>query len=169
VTIADFSFAPGATTIHTGDTITWTNNGPSPHTATARDGSFNTGILQKGQSGSHTFTQAGTFSYYCTVHPFMHGTVVVLASSTGSQTTGSQTGGSQAGGSTGSGSGSPSGQNTTGSPSSAAGATTTAGTAAPTAASTPSLPNTGMSLVAALAIAMSLLGAGLGLRRMASR
>src|SRR5664279_4660499 len=45
VEIADFAFTPGATTIHVGDIITWTNHGPSSHTATARDGSFDTGVL----------------------------------------------------------------------------------------------------------------------------
>ncbi len=78
-TITDFKFSPGTTTIHVGDTITWTNSGPSPHTATAKDGSFDTGNLNKGASASHTFTHAGTFAYICTIHPFMHGTVVVLA------------------------------------------------------------------------------------------
>ena len=48
---------------------------PDAHSATANDGSFDTGILSKGGSGSHTFTQAGTFSYICTPHPFMKGTV----------------------------------------------------------------------------------------------
>jgi plastocyanin len=78
-TITDFKFSPGTTTIHLGDAITWTNNGPSPHTATANDGSFDTGTLAKGKSASHTFTQSGTFAYICSIHPFMHGTVVVLA------------------------------------------------------------------------------------------
>jgi plastocyanin len=81
VQIADFAFAPGSTTVRVGDTITWTNRGPSGHSATARDGSFDTGILSKGQSASHTFTQAGTFAYFCKIHPFMHGTIVVLAAS----------------------------------------------------------------------------------------
>lgn len=82
VTIADFSFTPASITIHVGDTVTWTNHGPSAHTATANNGSFNTGVLQKGQSASHTFNTAGTFSYICSIHPFMHGTVVVLANTT---------------------------------------------------------------------------------------
>jgi len=82
VTIADFSFTPASITIHVGDTVTWTNHGPSAHTATANNGSFNTGVLQKGQSASHTFTTAGTFAYICSIHPFMHGTVVVLANTT---------------------------------------------------------------------------------------
>jgi plastocyanin len=82
VTIADFQFTPASITIHVGDTVTWTNHGPSAHTATANDGSFNTGVLQKGQSASHTFNTAGTFTYICSIHPFMHGTVVVLANTT---------------------------------------------------------------------------------------
>jgi hypothetical protein len=78
-TISDFKFTPASLTIHVGDTITWVNNGPSEHSATANNGSFNTGLLKKGASASHTFTTAGTFTYFCSVHPFMHGTVVVLA------------------------------------------------------------------------------------------
>jgi LPXTG-motif cell wall-anchored protein len=84
VTIADFSFAPGSITINQGDTVTWTNNGPTPHSATATNGSFDTGIFPKGQSRTHTFNEAGTFSYICTPHPYMKGTVVVQASQTGS-------------------------------------------------------------------------------------
>ncbi len=82
VTIADFMFSPGTITVHAGDTITWTNNGPSSHTATATNGSFDTGTLRKGASGSHTFTQAGSYTYFCKIHPFMHGTIVVLAATT---------------------------------------------------------------------------------------
>jgi LPXTG-motif cell wall-anchored protein len=82
VTIADFNFAPATITINQGDTVTWTNNGPTPHSATASDGSFDTGIFPKGESRSHTFNEAGTFAYICTPHPFMKGTVVVQAAQT---------------------------------------------------------------------------------------
>jgi plastocyanin len=88
-TISDFQFAPATITVHVGDTITWTNNGPSAHTATATNHSFDTGILRKGQSASHTFSQAGTFTYICTIHPFMHGTVVVANAASGTPSTGS--------------------------------------------------------------------------------
>ena len=64
-TISDFKFTPATITIHAGDTITWTNVGPTEHTATASNGSFNTGILKKGRSASHTFTQPGTYAYIC--------------------------------------------------------------------------------------------------------
>jgi LPXTG-motif cell wall-anchored protein len=83
VTIADFSFSPASLTINQGDTVTWVNNGPTAHSATANNGSFNTGILKAGQSASHTFGQAGTFSYYCQPHPYMKATIVVQAAQTG--------------------------------------------------------------------------------------
>ena len=83
VTIADFSFTPATITVDVGDTVTWNNNGPTPHSATSTNGAFDTGILRKGQSGSHTFNEAGSYSYICTPHPFMKATVVVQASQTG--------------------------------------------------------------------------------------
>jgi plastocyanin len=93
VTIADFSFAPGTITIDQGDTVTWTNSGPSAHSATSTNGAFDTGILEDGGSGSHTFDQAGTYSYVCTPHPFMHGTVVVRAAQAGGGDTSGSAGG----------------------------------------------------------------------------
>lgn len=77
--IVDYSFSPPSITIHVGDTITWTNVGKAPHSATADNHSFDTGVLQHGQSGSHTFTTPGTYTYFCIVHPYMKGTIVVLA------------------------------------------------------------------------------------------
>ena len=97
-TIADYSFSPATITVSVGDTVTWTNQGKQPHTATASDGSFNTGTLHTGQSASHTFTKAGTFAYICSIHPFMHGTVVVQGSTSG--------GGSSSGSGSGNGTGS---------------------------------------------------------------
>ena len=81
VTISDFKFTPSTVTVNVGDTITWTNDGPTVHSATAKDGSFDTGLLDKGKSGSATFDKAGTIAYICTPHPFMKGTVVVQAAS----------------------------------------------------------------------------------------
>ena len=83
VTIGDFFFSPGSVTVAVGDTVTWRNTGQAPHNATADDGSFKTQDLNNGQSASHTFTQAGTFSYICTIHPNMKGTVRVLSSGGG--------------------------------------------------------------------------------------
>jgi plastocyanin len=83
VTMGDFFFSPGSVSIAVGDTVTWRNTGQAPHNATADDGSFKTPDLNQGQSASHTFTRAGTFSYICTIHPNMKGTVRVLSSSSG--------------------------------------------------------------------------------------
>ena len=82
VTIQDNFFAPSAVTVNVGDKITWTNNGVTPHTTTsgtscpAGNGIWNSGSLSSGQSFSFTFTQAGTFPYFCSNHCFT-GTVVV--------------------------------------------------------------------------------------------
>lgn len=83
VTMGDLFFSPTSVTIAVGDTVTWRNTGQAPHNATADDGSFSTPNLNNGQSASHTFSQAGTFSYICTIHPQMKGTIRVLASSGG--------------------------------------------------------------------------------------
>jgi len=92
VTISDFQFAPSAVTVNVGDTVTWNNAGPTPHSATANDGSFDTGIMDEGGSGSHTFTEAGTFAYICTPHPNMTGTVTVAAAAAQDDTSGDGTG-----------------------------------------------------------------------------
>lgn len=77
VSIQDFFFAPAQMTVRPGTTVTWVNNGPSPHTVTADDGSFDSETLQPGQSFSFTFANAGTFSYHCEIHPSMTGSVIV--------------------------------------------------------------------------------------------
>ena len=75
VTIKNFAYAPASVTVSPGDTVTWTNQDSAPHTATGKG--FDTGTLNKGQSGSHTFSSSGSFSYICSIHPNMKGTVVV--------------------------------------------------------------------------------------------
>jgi len=63
------------------NTVTWVNNDNVPHTVTAKDGSFDSGNLNPGQSFTYTFTKAGTYAYTCTYHSWMNGTVIVLARS----------------------------------------------------------------------------------------
>ncbi len=80
VAIKSFAFSPATVTVKVGGKITFTNDDPTAHTATADDGtSFESGSLQKGQSKTITFTKAGTFSYHCAFHAFMTGKVVVSA------------------------------------------------------------------------------------------
>ncbi len=99
VTIKDFEFSPTAVTIDVGDTVTWNNEGPTPHSATADNGSFDTGIFGKGGSRTETFEEAGTFSYFCTPHPFMKASVTVQASDSGAGDDGGSAGGADTGGS----------------------------------------------------------------------
>jgi plastocyanin len=77
VEIKGFAFNPATITVPVGTTVTWTNQDAAPHTATADDKSFDTGRLDQGQSGSVTFDMPGTYTYTCTFHPNMKGTVVV--------------------------------------------------------------------------------------------
>jgi len=75
VAAKDFAFDPKTITINVGDTITWTNEGPSPHTATADEAEgFDSGNLDKGATYSETFDEAGTFAYYCKYHGSKGGT-----------------------------------------------------------------------------------------------
>ena len=58
-------------------TITWTNKDVAPHTATASDGSFDTGIFNAGSSASAMVKGQGDIQYHCTIHPWMHGSLQV--------------------------------------------------------------------------------------------
>ena len=78
VEIVDFAYDPDPTTIQAGGKVTWTNRDSAPHTATADDGSFDTGTIEKGKIGSETFKEAGAFTYFCEIHPTMKGTVEVV-------------------------------------------------------------------------------------------
>ena len=77
VEVVDFVFRPETLEIAAGTTVTWTNQDIVPHTATADDGSFNSGKLSKSESFSFTFEEPGTYEYFCEFHPNMTGTIVV--------------------------------------------------------------------------------------------
>jgi len=77
VRVHDFSFAPPTLNTTVGTKVTWTNAGPSNHTVTANDGSFDSGPIQLNGSFSFTPTKAGTFTYHCSFHSTMTATLVV--------------------------------------------------------------------------------------------
>jgi plastocyanin len=79
ITIKDFGFSPGALEIPVGATVTWTNKDEEPHTATDTKGAFGSPALDTDDKFSFEFKTAGTFNYYCTVHPQMTGKIVVKA------------------------------------------------------------------------------------------
>jgi len=83
VGIAGFSFSPKSLTINVGDTVTWDNSDSQHHTATADDGSFDTGPISSGTPASVTFSKAGTFAYHCNIHPAMTATLIVKAATGG--------------------------------------------------------------------------------------
>jgi plastocyanin len=77
VSIDNFAFVPATLTVAAGGTVTWTNRDEEPHTVAANDGSFHSPGMGSQATYSHTFATAGTFDYVCSIHPFMHATVVV--------------------------------------------------------------------------------------------
>jgi plastocyanin len=78
VEIVEFAYQPDPVVVQVGGKVTWQNEDAAPHTATADDGSFDTGTIDQGKLGSVTFKEAGTFPYFCEIHPTMHGTVEVV-------------------------------------------------------------------------------------------
>ncbi len=75
VTISGFAFVPESLDIAVGDTVVFTNADGAPHTATATDGSFDTGRLNRNESGQITITAAGAHNYKCNFHPSMKGVI----------------------------------------------------------------------------------------------
>lgn len=76
VTISDYLYEPDALTVPTGTEVKFTNEDSAPHTVTSKDqGAFESGSIGKGETGSITLEQAGTYAYYCAFHPFMKGTI----------------------------------------------------------------------------------------------
>lgn len=140
VTMGDYFFSAAAVTVSVGDTVTWHNSGQAPHNATGNNGTFSTGTIDPGSSASHTFNSAGTFSYICTIHPNMTGTVRVLSSSSGGGGGGASSSGS--------------------------GTSESSAVASPDAAGTSTtLPMTGMAVGALALVGAALLASGLIVRR----
>src|SRR5215210_3184753 len=77
VAIEDFYFEPPNAAIAPGDKITWINKGSAPHTVTADDGSFDSGLLNPGDTYTVAFLGSGTVTYHCAIHPNMVGSVTV--------------------------------------------------------------------------------------------
>ncbi|PTM95282.1 cupredoxin domain-containing protein [Mycoplana dimorpha] len=77
VTISNFTFKPQALTISRGDTVRFVNSDDMVHTIVAGDGSFRSGALDTDDSFVWTFSQPGTIAYFCGLHPFMKGSIVV--------------------------------------------------------------------------------------------
>jgi plastocyanin len=78
VVIDNFSFSPQTITVPAGATVTWANHDNASHTVTSADNQFKKSpVLKTGQRFSNTFATAGTYSYFCSIHPRMTGKIIV--------------------------------------------------------------------------------------------
>ena len=77
VKIDNFSYGPGTLTVAVGTTVVWTNRDDIPHKVVSTEGVFKSKVLDTDEKFSFTFTKAGTFPYFCSIHPKMTGKVVV--------------------------------------------------------------------------------------------
>lgn len=78
IAISNFAFSPSTLTISSGDTVIWTNMDSMSHTVTSDSGSeLSSSTISNGATYSHTFNTAGTYSYHCSIHTTMKGTIIV--------------------------------------------------------------------------------------------
>ena len=77
VKIDNFSFGPSDLTVPVGTTVTWTNRDDIPHTVVSTDKVFKSKVLDTDEKFSFTFSKAGTYPYFCSIHPKMTGKIVV--------------------------------------------------------------------------------------------
>ncbi|MDE2448387.1 MAG: cupredoxin domain-containing protein [Gammaproteobacteria bacterium] len=79
ITINNYTFHPGVLTVAKGSTVVWINKDDDVHTIKGTDGpeAFNSPALETGSKFGFTFDHPGTYHYICTVHPYMHGVIVV--------------------------------------------------------------------------------------------
>src|SRR5579864_5598788 len=77
VKIDNFSFTPATITVSVGTTVRWVNHDDIPHTVVSKDNSFKSKALDTDESFTYTFTKAGAYDYFCSIHPKMTGKVVV--------------------------------------------------------------------------------------------
>jgi amicyanin len=79
VHIKNFAFSPATITVKAGSTVVWTNDDAIQHDVTFDGGGITSSVLNHSDTFSHTFPTTGTYHYICSIHPFMHGTVIVTA------------------------------------------------------------------------------------------
>jgi plastocyanin len=77
VSIENFNFVSATLTVPAGTTVVWTNHDDVDHTVTASDNSFTSAAIPTEGQYSYTFTTPGTYAYFCAIHPFMTGKVIV--------------------------------------------------------------------------------------------
>jgi plastocyanin len=79
VSIHNFAFQPAKLVVSPGTRIVWTNKDSDPHTVDSTKGVWTSEALDTDSQFARVFTNSGTFPYYCSIHPFMHGMIVVTS------------------------------------------------------------------------------------------
>ena len=77
VRVDNFTFGPDTLTVPVNSTVTWVNKDDLPHVIASTDGVFKSKALDTDDKYSYTFTKAGTYAYYCSIHPKMVGKIIV--------------------------------------------------------------------------------------------
>ena len=77
VKIDNFSFGPATLRVPVGTSVTWTNRDDIPHTVVSTEGAFKSKVLDTNEKFAYTFSKAGTYPYFCSIHPKMTGKVIV--------------------------------------------------------------------------------------------
>ncbi len=77
IQIDNFHYSPPMLVVPSGTTVTWTNNDDSPHSIREKDGKFKSAALDTDDKFSQTFTAPGEYEYFCSIHPYMTGKIVV--------------------------------------------------------------------------------------------
>jgi plastocyanin len=75
--VDNFTFGPATLTVPVNSTVTWVNKDDLPHVIASNEGVFKSKALDTDDKYSYTFTEAGTYAYFCSIHPKMVGTIVV--------------------------------------------------------------------------------------------
>jgi plastocyanin len=77
VAIQNYAFSPSTLTIQKGANVTWTNYDSVQHHVVSDSSAFSSPLLNKGDTYTHQFNNTGSFSYICSIHPYMKGTIIV--------------------------------------------------------------------------------------------
>jgi plastocyanin len=77
VTLANFTMSPKTVTVAVGTSVRWTNADDIPHTVVSEDHTFKSKVMDTDERFTFTFSKAGTYKYFCSIHPHMTGTVIV--------------------------------------------------------------------------------------------
>lgn len=85
VTIDQFLFKPATLTITAGESVRFVNRDQEAHTVTSRSKAFDSGGLDTGDAWTYRFTKPGTYAYFCSLHPYMTGKIVVVPAGGGTK------------------------------------------------------------------------------------